>query len=120
VGVRALARPNLYELEAVLIMTKKSRKSNQYWLIKVPRKKFPKPLFHFDQQVGIPGQDDRGNSYYDIGVITGIQYITYGNQTGKWYYRIRILKCDYNPKLVGSDDSHYIEESSLVADNTRL
>jgi hypothetical protein len=101
-------------------MAKKSEKSKRYWLIKVPRKQFPKPLFHFDQQVGIPSKDEQGNSYYDIGVIIGIQYTTCSSRLPQWYYRVRILKCDYNPKLVGSDDGHYIEESSLVADNTIL
>ena len=101
-------------------MTDETDESQDYWYIKVPVQKFPKPSFYPTQQVGIPWQDDEGNSYYDIGEIIGMIYGESDDHLGQWYYFFRYLKCDYEPSLIGLRNWHFIEESGLVADDTRL
>lgn len=101
-------------------MTKKPNKPQQFWYIKVPISRFPKPRYHPGQQVGILSVDDRATVYYDIGMIIGMEYTGSYNEQKGWYYRIRFLKCDYNPSLVGLEDEEFIAETLLVADNTVL
>ena len=101
-------------------MTDQLRDSQQCWYIPVPKNKFPKPKFYLGQQVGLPGEDDLGNFYYDIGEIIGMKYLAYPGEPAQWHYLFRYLKCDYNPSLVGSVDAHFCEESRLVADDTAI
>ena len=101
-------------------MTKKPKKPQQCWYIKVPVSQFPKPQHHPGQQVGILGQDNPGTGYYDIGMLIGMEYTGSYNEPKGWFYRIRFLKCDYNPSLVGLEDEEFITEALLVADNTVL
>ena len=78
------------------------------------------PKFYLGQQVGLPWEDEFGKSCYDIGVIIGMQYIAMCDRAAQWYYRIRFLKCDDNPSLVGSYDEIFEAESHLVADETAI
>jgi hypothetical protein len=45
-----------------------------------------------------------------------MQCIDQDNQAAQWYYRLRYLKCTYNPSLVGVEDEYFEPESRLVAD----
>lgn len=101
-------------------MTDRDNNSQDYWYIRVPKARCPKPDFDFFQQVGLAGKDDRGNYYYDIGEIIGIQYTAENNKIGQWSYLMRYLKCDYNPSLNGLDDGYFESSSRLVADDTIL
>jgi hypothetical protein len=101
-------------------MTNRALDPQQYWQIQLPIQQFPKSKFQFDDQVAIYGEDAQGNRYCDIGVIVGMEYIAEGNEKAQWYYRIRFLKCDYNPWLVGSYDDYYQPESRFVADNRAI
>jgi hypothetical protein len=49
-----------------------------------------------------------------------MQYIAQANQPVQWYYRIRLLKCDRNPWLVGLNDDIFEAESRFVVDNTLI
>ena len=101
-------------------MTDRPLDSQQYWYIRVPKNKFPLPKFDIGQQVGLLGEDDCGNWYYDIGEIIGMKYLAYKGELAQWHYLFRYLKCDYNPSLVGTIDAHFCEESRLVADDTAI
>lgn len=101
-------------------MTDRPSDPQQYWQIQLPISRFPKSKFQFDDQVAIYGEDAEGNRYCEIGVIVGMEYIGEGDQPAQWYYRVRFLKCDYNPQLVGKYDEYYEPESRLVADNTAI
>jgi hypothetical protein len=101
-------------------MTDQPQNPQEYWYIPLPKNKFPKPKFQLGQQVGIPWEDEFGNSCYDIGEIIGMQYIAQANQPVQWYYRIRLLKCDRNPWLVGLNDDIFEAESRFVVDNTLI
>ncbi|HEY9635657.1 MAG TPA: hypothetical protein V6D14_19795 [Coleofasciculaceae cyanobacterium] len=102
------------------MMTDRTNEPQQYWYVQVPKNKFPKAKFYLGQQVGLPGEDDLGNSYYDIGEIIGMKYLAYEGESAQWHYLVRYLKCDYNPSLVGSVDAHFCEESRLVDDYTAI
>jgi hypothetical protein len=99
-------------------MTDQPQDSPQYWYIPIPKNQFSKPKFHLGQQVGLPWENEFGTPYYDIGVIVGMQYMATRNQPAQWYYRIRFLKCDCEPWLVGSYDEIFEAESHFVADDT--
>lgn len=101
-------------------MTDQPNNSQEYWYIPAPKAKFLNPKFHFAQQVGLVWQDEFGNLGYDIAEITGMQYITDEDEPGQWYYRLRFLKCDCNPGLVGRDNEYLEPESRLVADDTAI
>jgi hypothetical protein len=101
-------------------MTNQSLDPQQYWQIQLPIQQFPKSKFQFGEQVALHWEDDQGNHYCDIGVIVGMEYIAEGNKPAQWYYRIRFLKCDYQPSLVGSYDDYYEPESRFVADHTAI
>ncbi len=92
----------------------------QCWQIQVPIALFPKSKFQFGDQVAIYGEDDLGNRYCDIGVIIGMEYVAEGYEPAQWYYRIRFLKCDYSPLLVGSYEEYYEPEDRFVADNSAI
>jgi hypothetical protein len=96
-------------------MTDRLQDLQQYWQIQLPIARFPKSKFQFDDQVAIYGEDDTGNRYCEIGTIVGMEYIAEDNKPAQWYYRIRFLKCDYNPWLVGKYDEHYEPECRLMA-----
>ncbi len=100
-------------------MTERANEPPLYWYIRIPST-CPQPRFHFEQQVGIAGEDERGNRYYDIGKVIGMLYGSDNCLLEEWYYLVRYLKCDANPSFVGSDDGYFIEESALVADDTVL
>ncbi|HEY9710812.1 MAG TPA: hypothetical protein V6D48_21580 [Oculatellaceae cyanobacterium] len=53
-------------------------------------------------------------------MIIGMEYTGSCNEPKGWSYRIRFIKCDYNPSLVGSEDEKFIAEALLVTDNTVL
>jgi ubiquitin C-terminal hydrolase len=112
--------PNLYQVETVLIMTNRALDPQQCWQIHVPIAQFPKSKFQFGEQVAIYGEDDLGNHYCDIGVIVGMEYIAEGDQPAQWYYRIKYLKFDDSPWLVGTYDLDFVEESRFVADDTEI
>jgi hypothetical protein len=99
-------------------MTDRQLDPQQYWQIQLPIAQFPKSKFQFGDQVAIHWEDDKGDRYCDIGVIVGMEYIAKRNKPAQWYYRIRFLKCDHNPWMVGSYDDHYELESCFVADTT--
>lgn len=99
-------------------MTDTPEDSQRYWQIQIPSDRLPEPLFHFTTQVGIPYEDDQGNSYYDIGIVIGMEYVENRHKRIVWSYRVRYLKCEGNPSLIGLDDDTYYEESCLVADDT--
>lgn len=101
-------------------MTEKPEKPQQYWYIQVPAQKFPQPKFHPGQQVRLHWEDEHGMSHDDIGEIIGMLYGASDYKCSEWYYLIRFLKCEKNPSLVGKDDGYFVEESSLVADNTAI
>jgi hypothetical protein len=101
-------------------MTDRQQNPQQYWYIPLPKNKFPQPKFHPGEQVGLSWEDECGNCCYDIGEIIGMEYIAQGNRPAQWYYRIRFLKCDRHPELVGSYDEIFEPESHLVADDTAL
>jgi hypothetical protein len=100
------------------MMTDRANEPQQYWYIRVPKAKFPESKFHFDEQVAIHWEDDQGNRYCDIGLIVGMQYVVQGNHPAQWYYRIRYLKCDHTPWLVGLEDDDFEEESCLVSNDS--
>lgn len=99
-------------------MTDQHQESHQYWYIPVPKVQFPEAKFHFGAQVAIHSQDDLGNCYCEIGQIIGMQYTAESNQNAQWSYRIRFLKCDHSPWLVGLYDEYFEEESRFVADES--
>ncbi len=101
-------------------MTDRPLDLQQYWQIQLPIAQFPKSKFQFGDQVAIHWENELGDRYSDIGVIVGMEYIAPGDKPAQWYYRIRILKCDHQPGLVGRYDEHYEPESCFVADNTDL
>ncbi len=101
-------------------MTDQLNNPQEYWYIPVPKAKFPEPKFHYGQQVGLSWEDDRGNRHYDIGEIIAMEYTAQGNQPVQWYYRLRYLKCDYKPSLVGTEDECLEPESDLVPDSTAI
>ena len=101
-------------------MTDRPSDPQQCWQIQLPTAQFPKSKFQFGDQVAIPGEDDHGNRYCEIGVIVGMEYIAEGDQPAQWYYRIRYLKCDDQPSLVGSYDLYYEPESRFVADKSAI
>lgn len=101
-------------------MTESNPDSQQYWQIKAPKAKFAQPKFYFGQQVGIPWQDDQGNSYYEIGEIMGMQYETSGNYANQWSYRLRLLWSNSSPWRIGRDDDMFEPECHLVADDTDI
>lgn len=90
----------------------------RYWRIKASQGLYPRPKFHFGQQVRSHWQDEEGSAQCDIGVIIGMQYGARGYDRPEWSYLIRWLKCDTNPDIVGSDDGEFSYESSLVDDLT--
>jgi hypothetical protein len=47
-----------------------------------------------------------------------MQYVVQGNHPAQWYYRIRYLKCDHTPWLVGLEDDDFEEESCLVSNDS--
>jgi hypothetical protein len=47
-----------------------------------------------------------------------MEYVGDRDHPAQWYYRIRFLKCDHQPSIVGSYDQYYEPESNFVADNT--
>jgi hypothetical protein len=101
-------------------MTDKPEDSQHYWYIPVPNNKFPKPKFHFGQQVGLTWEDEFDIPCYDIGEIVGMQYIAEGEQPAQWYYRMRWLKSDRYPEQVGLYDDMFEPESRFVADDTAI
>lgn len=101
-------------------MTDSDNRSPRYWYIQVPTEHFPKPKFHFLQQVRSYWKDDFGNSQYEIGEIIGIQYGASGYHLAEWSYLLRLLKSNFRQCLVGSDDGVFVYESSLVADDTDI
>lgn len=101
-------------------MTDSANNAQDYWYIRVPKSRCPKPNFHFFDQVGIHWEDDQGRHYYDIGEIIAIKYVVKGNQPGQWYYLIRYLKCDFDPSFNGKEDDCFEAESHLVADDTAI
>jgi hypothetical protein len=101
-------------------MTNRVLDPQQYWQIQLPITQFPKSKFQFGDQVAIHGEDDQGNRYCEIGVIVGMEYIAEGDQPAQWYYRIRYLKCDDTPYLVGSYDEYYEPEDRFVSDNSAI
>jgi hypothetical protein len=110
--------PNLYQLEALLMMTNPDNQSLQYWYIAVPREKFPQPKFHYGQQVRAYWEAENSNLHYEIGEIIGMQYGAFGYRRAEWSYLIRLLKSDLRSSLVGSDDGYFVYESELAADDT--
>ncbi|HEY9636048.1 MAG TPA: hypothetical protein V6D14_21765 [Coleofasciculaceae cyanobacterium] len=75
-------------------------------------------MFHYGQHVRSLWVDEYGRPRQDIGEIIGMQYGASINRRAEWYYLIRFLRCEANPTLVWSDDSCFIEESGLGADDT--
>ncbi len=99
-------------------MTDRPETPQQYWQIQLPCDRFPKSKFQFDDQVALCWVDERGVRHCDIGKIVGMQFVAEGDQPAQWYYRIRYLKCDHAPWLVGTYDEYFEEESHFVADDT--
>jgi hypothetical protein len=102
------------------MMADPSQEPQQYWQILIPAAHFPKPKFHFNQQVALHWKDDLGNHLCDVGVIVGMQYAAMDNEKPEWSYRIRLTKCDYNPQLVGSYDCDFQEEFRFVVDDMAI
>lgn len=102
------------------MMTDRPSDPQPYWQIQLPTARFPKAKFQFGDRVAIYWEDELGDRYCDIGAIVGMEYVAEGNQPAQWYYRIRFLKCDHHPWLVGAYDVHYEPESRFVADNTAI
>jgi hypothetical protein len=46
------------------------------------------------------------------------RYSTSHYPLAEWSYLIRLVKSDFRPWLVGSDDGIFVYESDLVADDT--
>ena len=110
-------------------MTNQQPNSQHCWQINLPIAKFPKSKFQFGDCVAINGQDDLGNHYCEVGEIIGMEYVAEsdcprdsanGDCNAQWYYRLRFLKCDHQPTLVGSYNYDYEPESYLVADHQPL
>lgn len=97
-------------------MTNQQPNPQQCWQINLPLAKFPKSKFQFGDRVARHGEDDQGNHYCEIGEIIGMEYIAESDRQSQWYYRLRFLKCNYQPALVGSYNYDYEPESCLVAD----
>jgi hypothetical protein len=102
-------------------MTNQQPNSQQCWQINLPIAKFPKSKFQFGDCVARHGQDDLGNHYSEIGEIIGMEYVVEsdcpkGDRQSQWYYRLRFLKCNHQPALVGFYNYDYEPESCLVAD----
>ena len=99
-------------------MTDNSQELQHYWVICIPKHKFPEPKFSLGQQVGLSWEDEFGNPFYDIGEIAGMQYVAEGKQPAQWYYRMHLLRCACEPWLDGKYDELFEPESCLVADDT--
>jgi hypothetical protein len=99
-------------------MTDQVLDPQQYWQIQLPIADFLKSKYQFGDRVVTHWEDDLGNHYSDVGVIIGMEYIGDRDHPAQWYYRIRFLKCDHQPSLVGSYDQYYEPESNFVTDNT--
>lgn len=97
-------------------MTNQPLNPQQCWQIHLPISQFPKSKFQFGDCVAIHGQDDLGNYYSEIGEIIGMEYVAESDQPAQWYYRLRFLKCDHQPSLIGTYDYYYEPESCLVVD----
>jgi hypothetical protein len=100
------------------MMTDKPEDSQQYWYIPVPQNKFSQPKFHLGQQVSLHWEDEFGNPCYDIGEIVGMEYVAEDNQPAQWYYRMRLLKSERSPWMVGLYDENFKSESRFLADDT--
>ena len=115
-----LLAPTLVKKETIFIMTNQQPNQQQYWQIQLPLAKFPKSKFQFGDRVAQHWEDDQGDHYCDIGEIIGMEYVAECDCPAQWYYRLRFVRYDYQPSLVGTYDQYYEPESCLVADQEAM